>query len=1034
LNDRLTMALRAMDQCNISFGALTEVKHTVDRLPVQAYGYQVKTTAAAHHNLGGVALFWRKSADTWSVESERCYGPNVISCELVMGQHRWLVIAAYIPPSEMDGTTVDHVLAAHGRCPNLPVILLGDLNVRLAAPREGSERDAGISAMVAELGVQDLLPHFRQRRTHRDLFTWRQVRDGRLIASRPDYILANDRRFFKAVRIVNPRLFNSDHFAIIAEMTQCPQIEHRDYLRTRKDFPLRVYKRDSSIVDMRLHKIHRAGRTAATKLAATNRASWISDTTWRLIDRRTTGRRQKSLTPENLRQLDQNIRRHLRADRKRRATDAGRDIEHRMRNNDLQGAWDVLKRWYRHASGRPPKPSRLDFAEVETIYGTLYTAVDSPGDPLPVRAPNFMIPDLPPDHNEIVEALRRLKTGKAPGPSGLRVETLKTWLDDFTAGRNQEPWMELVALVQHCFSTGELPTALGFSTLVLIPKGDGGMRGIGLLETVWKLMSSIVNRRLCNNIVFDDALHGFRAGRGTGTATLEAKLSVERALLQGSTLFTVFLDLSKAYDTLDRERTLLILQGYGVGPNVCRLLQNFWEMLKVVPRQGGYYGQPISSDRGVTQGDVVSPTIFNIVVDAVIREWRFHDIAQAILAIFFADDGRLDGVIGPEVQGSLDLLTDLFARMGLKMNAAKTKSMVGDSGISCHRLSSPAMARRHNDGDGPTYSSRKSRKVICEECGTWMQERYLPTHLSRVHGRNERSAPQLRALHEADREPVTYRVSVPGDSTISCPVAGCGGGATTRDGFRRHFAHRHPVDIIIIVEEGPRPLPRCARCDMFVPPFALRGSHPNSRRCAAGALRKQKRELEVTNLRARNQRFQVLGANIDSVDVFRYLGRPMSADDSDWPAVQYNITKARARWAQVSRVLVRDGATPKISALFYKAVCMSVLLFGSETWVLTEAIIRSLSSFHLRAARQITRQYIRPRGPDCDEWIYPPVATTLKAARLYPIQTYLRRRRQYLLHYAQSRPIYQECEEYGAASLSNQRKRYWWSPTSILDD
>jgi hypothetical protein len=82
------------------------------------------------------------------------------------------------------------------------------------------------------------------------------------------------------------------------------------------------------------------------------------------------------------------------------------------------------------------------------------------------------------------------------------------------------------------------------------------------------VVSGIVQRRLQNGIEFEDSLHGFRPGRGTGTATLALKLIMQKNLHGGGqTLFQVLLDLKKAYDTLDRDRTLLILERYGVGPN-----------------------------------------------------------------------------------------------------------------------------------------------------------------------------------------------------------------------------------------------------------------------------------------------------------------------------------------------------------------------------------------------------------------------------------------------------------------------------------
>ena len=60
--------------------------------------------------------------------------------------------------------------------------------------------------------------------------------------------------------------------------------------------------------------------------------------------------------------------------------------------------------------------------------------------------------------------------------------------------------------------------------MVLLPKGGKDYRGIGLVKVMWKVVVEILNRRLAASITFHDFLHGFRAGRGTGTTTLEAKL------------------------------------------------------------------------------------------------------------------------------------------------------------------------------------------------------------------------------------------------------------------------------------------------------------------------------------------------------------------------------------------------------------------------------------------------------------------------------------------------------------------------------
>ena len=91
----------------------------------------------------------------------------------------------------------------------------------------------------------------------------------------------------------------------------------------------------------------------------------------------------------------------------------------------------------------------------------------------------------------------------------------------------------------------------------------------------------------------------------------------------------VFLELTKVCGALDRFRSLEILEGYGVGQQVRRLLREYWSKSTMVVRVGGYYGTVFKGERGVTQGNPLSPTIFNVVVDAVVRHWVTLAVEEA---------------------------------------------------------------------------------------------------------------------------------------------------------------------------------------------------------------------------------------------------------------------------------------------------------------------------------------------------------------------------------------------------------------------
>ena len=70
----------------------------------------------------------------------------------------------------------------------------------------------------------------------------------------------------------------------------------------------------------------------------------------------------------------------------------------------------------------------------------------------------------------------------------------------------------------------------------------------------------------------------------------------------------IFLDLHKAHDALDRSICLEILEGYRMGPRVCRILWTYWGRPRIVVKAGGYYRSEFKGDMGVTQGDPLSPT------------------------------------------------------------------------------------------------------------------------------------------------------------------------------------------------------------------------------------------------------------------------------------------------------------------------------------------------------------------------------------------------------------------------------------------
>ena len=246
----------------------------------------------------------------------------------------------------------------------------------------------------------------------------------------------------------------------------------------------------------------------------------------------------------------------------------------------------------------------------------------------------------------------------------------------------------MVSVTKLVFQEGCIPTALTCMMMVLITKGVGGYRGIGLVEFMWKVCMPIMNNRLRAAITLHDALHGFRQRRGVLTATMEAKLAHQLVGMVHEPISQVFLYVRKAYYSLDKGRCMEILRGYGLSPNLQRLLQRYCYKQAVVPKDGSLFGQPFRMERGVTQGIPLSPKIFNILVDAVVRavlmelcgpreaHHRFGWAAGEQKIFFYVDNVRIAGRNPIWFQTTLIDMVRMFDRVGLLKNLGNTKAMV----------------------------------------------------------------------------------------------------------------------------------------------------------------------------------------------------------------------------------------------------------------------------------------------------------------------------------------------------------------------
>ena len=155
---------------------------------------------------------------------------------------------------------------------------------------------------------------------------------------------------------------------------------------------------------------------------------------------------------------------------------------------------DLLLGCFSEESPRLISPLQEDLKKVTDDHIELYAHHNLPPEKILMLLAPIDVSDAVPEDSKINLAVRKLENGKSPRPSKLRAEQLKGWLEEATReeGPHTENWGQITTLVKLCFEKQSILTQFSWSTVVLLLKGIGNYRGIGLLESVWKTTELII--------------------------------------------------------------------------------------------------------------------------------------------------------------------------------------------------------------------------------------------------------------------------------------------------------------------------------------------------------------------------------------------------------------------------------------------------------------------------------------------------------------------------------------------------------------
>lgn len=283
--------------------------------------------------------------------------------------------------------------------------------------------------------------------------------------------------------------------------------------------------------------------------------------------------------------------------------------------------------------------------------------------------------------SETIKAIRKIKDNKAPGPDKIHGELLKMV--------EEEHLDPLTDLFNDILRTGEIPKEWLLSTFVPIPKKANAKkcedyRLISLMSHILKIFLRIIHDRINAKIEQHMGVHqfGFRDGLGTREALFSVQVLIQRARDVDCDVYVCFLDFEKAFDKVKHSKLMNILEGIRIDSAERRIIENLYWQQRASIKVEGRFSEEIEIQRGVRQGCVLSPLLFNIYSEKLFEE-AIDNLSEGISIngininnIRYADDTVLLADSAEGLQAIIDRVVTISKEYGLTLNAKKTKTMI----------------------------------------------------------------------------------------------------------------------------------------------------------------------------------------------------------------------------------------------------------------------------------------------------------------------------------------------------------------------
>ena len=244
----------------------------------------------------------------------------------------------------------------------------------------------------------------------------------------------------------------------------------------------------------------------------------------------------------------------------------------------------------------------------------------------------------------------------------------------------------LLAIFNGIWDSGNFPPSWREATVVPIPKSNkkdlsdpSNFRPIALTSCLCKTLERIINARLVwvleTGDMFSSLQCGFRENHSTLDHLVRLESFIREAFARKKQVLAVFFDLEKAYDTAWKFGILADLHKLGFRGKLPIFIQNFLSERKFKVKVGGEYSDPFPQENGVPQGSILSPILFNLKINDIVKSVSGGGSANASL---FVDDFAIyiEGKHLPHLERTMQLcinkVNKWVSENGFKFSASKT--------------------------------------------------------------------------------------------------------------------------------------------------------------------------------------------------------------------------------------------------------------------------------------------------------------------------------------------------------------------------